>query len=317
MPKIAYIEKKFQAKTMAVIDNATAIIAEYSAQGFTLTVRQLYYQMVARAMIPNTAAEYKRIVKILTDARLAGLIDWYAIEDRTRTLRGNSHWTSPQDIVTTAKKSYLIDKWKDQDYRLEVWIEKDALVGVIASICHDLDVNYFSCRGYTSISAIWKAAIRLRNHALDDDHKQDPVVIHLADHDPSGIDMTRDARDRLDLLTMMAGTVQVERIALNHDQVEQYSPPPNFTKMTDSRAPDYVHRFGYDSWELDALEPQVIVDLIESAILEYRDEERWADKVEEEELHKEIIQIGLDAMPDPDDYEQESDDTDEDEYEWE
>lgn len=257
--------------------------------------------MVARAMIPNIAREYKRIVSIMTDARLAGLIDWYAIEDRTRSLRSNSHWESPQEIIETARDSYQIDKWENQDYRLEVWIEKDALTGVIAGICNTLDVPYFSCRGYTSISAIWRAAMRLRNYAKNLDHEQTPVIIHLADHDPSGIDMTRDARDRLDLLTMMAGKVKVERIALNMDQVEQYGPPPNPTKLTDSRAPDYIHRFGDDSWELDALEPQVIVDLIEDTVLSYRDKDLWAEKVAEEERHADIIQIGLDAMPDLED----------------
>ena len=299
MPKIKYVTKNFQTKTVAVIENSNAIITEYSEQGFTLTLRQLYYQMVARAMIPNTAREYKRIVSIITDARLAGLIDWFAIEDRTRSLRSNSHWESPHDLVASAKRQYQIDKWENQDHRLEVWIEKDALTGVIAGVCRELDVPYFSCRGYTSISAIWQAAMRLRNHAINLDHEQAPVVIHLADHDPSGIDMTRDARDRLDLLTGMAGNVQVKRIALNMNQVEQYGPPPNPTKLTDSRAPDYIGRFGDDSWELDALNPQVIADLIETTILSYRDEELWADKVLEEEYHKDIIQTGLDAMPDP------------------
>ncbi len=97
---------------------------------------------------------------------------------------------------------------------------------------------------------------------------------------------------------MMPGDIQVRRIALNKDQVEQYNPPPNPTKLTDSRAPDYIWKFGSDSWELDALEPQAIVNLIKETVLSYRDESRWDEQVAEEEYHKAIIQIGLDAMPD-------------------
>lgn len=171
--------------------------------------------------------------------------------------------------MRSAASSFSIDKWADQDYRPEVWIEKDALVGVIEDVCTALDINYFSCRGYTSQSEMWAAGQRLQRY---DGAGQLPVVINLGDHDPSGIDMTRDIEDRLELFT---GHAEVARIALNMAQIETYNPPPNPAKLTDSRAEGYVARYGPSSWELDALEPTVIAETIERTILRYRDDARW------------------------------------------
>lgn len=86
-----------------------------------------------------------------------------------------------------------------------------------------------------------------------------PVIIHLGDHDPSGIDMTRDIIDRMDIFEAGVG---VERIALNMDQIELYNPPKNPAKLSDTRAKGYIEKFGSSSYELDALEPRVIRDLI-------------------------------------------------------
>jgi len=267
--KIQYIHKNFSLKSIDLIDTANRIIREYQADGFDLTLRQLYYQMVARDLIPNTQREYKRIGSIINDARMAGLVDWYAIVDRTRTLRRNSHWSHPASILDSCAASYLQDKWKTQPSRVEVWIEKDALVGVIAEICEDYDVPYFSCRGYTSQSSMWSAG-----HQRFKSRGQNTIILHLGDHDPSGIDMTRDIDDRLEVFAG-DGVVDVRRIALNMDQVDEYGPPPNPAKVTDSRAAGYIAEYGHDSWELDALEPRVIVDLIKSNIIDILEVGPW------------------------------------------
>jgi hypothetical protein len=191
-------------------------------------------------------------------------------------VRGNSHWDSPKDIVATCARQFQIDKWEDQDVRVEVWIEKDALVGVIDSICRELDVAFFSCRGYTSQSEMWAAAERLRAHER---MGQETRIFHFGDHDPSGIDMSRDIEERLQLFN---SEVILERLALNMDQVRRYGPPPNPAKVTDSRFASYVDKYGEESWELDALEPQVIVDLVREAVLAVRDEDKWEDAVEQE-----------------------------------
>lgn len=283
MPKICYIERKFSDASLRMIEQANAIIENYAAQGFDLTLRQLYYQFVSRDLIPNRDSEYKRLGSIINDARLAGLIDWEAIVDRTRNVRINSHWSQPGSIIDSAAYSFALDKWEDQEYRPEVWIEKDALVGVIADVCERLDVPYFSCRGYTSQSEMWVAAQRLEEHASNN---QTPIIFHLGDHDPSGRDMSRDIYERLDLFM---GGVQFQRLALNYDQIQQYNPPPNPTKLTDARATTYIAEFGMSCWELDALEPTVIAQLIQDAVWSIRDDAKWEAAVEREQRGKTLL----------------------------
>ena len=269
MPKICYKAKKFRAPSLDIINKANAIIDEFQGQGFTLTLRQLYYQFISRDFLPNTSKSYDNLGAIINAARLAGLIDWSSIEDRTRNLCSLPHWENASSILQDTATQFQFDLWEDQDYYLEVWIEKDALVGVIASICESYDVPYLSCRGYTSQSEMWAASQRLIDRELAG---KNTVIIHLGDHDPSGIDMTRDIQDRL---ALFESTVRVERIALTWDQIEEYSPPPNFAKSTDARFTNYEDKYGNESWELDALEPGVIVSLVESSVEYYLDFDRW------------------------------------------
>ena len=291
MPKICYIARDFAPATLTVITQAEAICIDYDRRGFTLTLRQLYYQFVSKGLIPNKDTEYKRLGSIINDARLAGLLDWYHLEDRTRNLRSLSHWDSPADIINSAAASYRIDKWATQPHRIECWIEKDALLGVIQGVCNRLDIPYFSCRGYTSQSEVWGAAQRLKYYV---NQGQIPVILHLGDHDPSGIDMTRDITDRLKLFM---GGVHVDRLALNFDQVQQYQPPPNPAKLTDSRAIHYIQIHGTDSWELDALTPEIINQLIEDAVYSIREPDLWQTAQDDEDNQKEILKATAERWP--------------------
>lgn len=267
MPKIQYKEIRFNKKTLDTIEAANIIINEYRRNGLDLTLRQLYYQFVSRDLIPNNDKEYKRLGEIVSDGRMAGLIDWRAIVDRTRNLRAYGGYDSPQDAIERVAGHYHRHLWEGQDNYVEVWVEKDALIGVIQNACAPLDTPHFSCRGYTSASEMWEAAQRLRRRA--DGIGGNAVVIHLGDHDPSGIDMTRDIQDRLELFAEMP--IEVRRLALNMAQIEELKPPPNPAKTTDSRHQGYVARFGHESWELDAIEPRRMSNLIRSTIEEYLD----------------------------------------------
>lgn len=280
-----FITKRFSAKSTAVIEEAITIIDDYRAQGFTLTLRQLYYQFVARGLLPNEQREYKRLGQIMSDARMAGLVDWSSIEDRTRSLRSNPHWDGPAGIIESAASSYREDKWAAQDTRIEVWIEKDALTGVIEPVCNELDIPYFACRGYSSQSEQWRAGKRFARYRESGQHV---VVLHLGDHDPSGIDMSRDNYDRLDIFS--GGSVVLDRLALNMDQIETYSPPPNPTKTTDTRAGNYIARFGKSSWELDALDPPVIDRLIRDAVVQLWDQNAWEASTEKEATNRELLE---------------------------
>ncbi|WP_210302598.1 hypothetical protein [Phyllobacterium sp. 628] len=276
-----FIEKKFRKSTVSIITQANVIIDEYRAMGFSLTLRQLYYQFVARGIIPNKQTEYKRLGEIINDARLAGMIDWSSIEDRTRNVRQVNMWSSPQSILDAVASQYLEDPWDTQRYAPEVWIEKDALVGVIEPICNRLRVPFFACRGYTSQSEQYRAGKRF---AASYRNGKRPLVLHLGDHDPSGLDMTRDNGDRLRMFARHG--VMVRRLALNMEQVEQYSPPPNPAKETDSRFENYREQYGDESWELDALNPPIIEALIQEALDDVIDADAWQEVIEREEANK-------------------------------
>lgn len=255
MSKERFVDINFRGKTIALIGQANQIIAEYQSRGFTLTVRQLYYQFVARDWIKNTPQNYERVASVVDDARKAGLIDWNAIEDRTRFLRGFDHYDDPQAFLNSYVEDYKENVWRDQDYHVEVWIEKDALLGVVEGACNDLRVNYFACRGYPSSSELYKAGKRLRRYR---DSGKWPIVFYLGDHDPSGLQMVLNSDSALQTYGRN-NDVEVKALALTRDQIDEYAPPPNYAKESDSRYAWYVDTTGTDDcWELDALDPGVI-----------------------------------------------------------
>jgi len=285
MPKIAYEFKNFGDKALDTIAQANEIIEDYQAQGLVLTLRQLYYQFVSKDLIPNKQAQYKRLGNIVSDARLAGLIDWNAIEDRTRNLMGINTYVDPGDAIRSVVRRFRIDRWEGQAFRPEVWIEKEALTGVISGICGELGIDYFACKGYVSQSEMWRGAMRMKGYGDDD---QKPVIIHLGDHDPSGMDMTRDIDDRNGMFAGF-GSVEIDRIALNMDQVDEYSPPPNPAKLTDSRAQEYIREYGDDSWELDALDPTTLRDLIRTTVEGYRNDDIYFEVMARESEYLETL----------------------------
>ena len=281
--KIAYIDWNPKPETIDLVRQAGQIIREYEQAGYTLTLRQLYYQFVSRGSIENTERSYKNLGNVITKARMAGLISWEAIEDRNREHK--SFWTEEDEMAPIRNLPLYIrfDQWERQAYYVEVWVEKEALGNVVSRACEPYMVPHLSCKGYLSASEAWRAGQRFK--AKLDEGKL-CVLIHLGDHDPSGVDMTRDNRDRLDIFTEVLGGVEVVRLALNMNQVDEYSPPPNPAKITDSRAKGYIRQFGRTSWELDALEPQVLEQMIQDEIKLYVDPDIW-DEVNEMERDKE------------------------------
>lgn len=279
-----YIPRKFSQDNLDAIVQANKIIEEYAARGWSLTLRQLYYQHVARGLLENSGNSYSKLGGLINDGRLAGLISWVAIEDRTRSLHGLNNVSGPGEALAKAREDFRLDLWATQPWRPEVWVEKEALAEVVAHICSELRVDYFPCRGYVSQSEQWRAGRRLANYYAKG---QLPIVFHLGDHDPSGIDMTRDNQERLSLF---AGTqVQVIRLALNMDQILLYKPPPNPAKVTDARFARYQVQYGDESWELDALDPDVIHTLIRQAVERLRDPKLWDEALKAEVEDKLVL----------------------------
>lgn len=276
--RIRYREINIGPGRLRVIQQANDIAERYSRMGLSLTLRQLYYQFVSLDLIPNRQQEYKRLGDIINDARYAGLFDWDLISDRTRNASGGDFGedddSHPETVINP--RYFSVTQWVGQPHRVEVWVEKDALVDVIQRGAQGTRTVTFSCRGYTSSSEVWAAAQRIEAY-YDDPAVEDVTIIHLGDHDPSGIDMTRDITDRLNEFLWGDGfnAVNVKRIALNMDQVLQYNPPPNPAKTTDSRYGRYIRSYGTESWELDALQPEVLMDLIGREVQQHIEPDLW------------------------------------------
>jgi hypothetical protein len=263
MAKEKFVEHSFNKASLALIGTCSGILEEYRQQGYRLSLRQLYYQLVARDFIENSVKSYKRTGDLVSNARKAGLLDWEMIEDRGREAVVNSHW-------------------KGQGNYVEVFVEKDALSGILLPVCRALDVRFTANKGYSSDSAMYEAAKRLIYAGYYGDDIKNVHVIYLGDHDPSGIDMTRDIRERFELYTRGRIEFEVHRLALNFDQVEMWNPPENPAKESDSRYEGYAAKFGESSWELDAVEPATLAGLVREQIEELIDQGVW-DEVENQE----------------------------------
>lgn len=268
MPKIRYQDLNFRPATLKLISQCDAILTSYSENGWDgITLRQLYYQLVAKNVIPNTQPSYHLLGINMNNARVAGLIDWNHIIDRARSLRGLPHHETPNEAINHASQWFHLPWWEEQKYRPEIWVEKDALIGVAQRAGNALDVPFYACKGYNSQSQMWAAAQRFIEYSAQG---KKPIVFYAGDHDPSGVDMSRDVLARLTMFG--AGNVIVQRVALNYEQVEELKPPPNPAKVGDSRYSDYVNYFGTKScWELDAIDANELVTMLTTSVEKFLD----------------------------------------------
>jgi hypothetical protein len=323
MAKEKFRSINFRADAREKIEQMDSIIQEYQGQGLRLTARQLYYQFVSRDLIPNKDTEYKKLTALLTDARYAGMIDWDAIEDRGREPNTPNEWDDLQDRVSSALRSYRLPRWKGQPKYVELWVEKQALAGVLEPIAYEFHATLMVNKGYSSASAMKESAERIktacvtdrtlyddiyerleRTNGLDEDDEErreakqymhenisqalrTPVVLYLGDHDPSGEDMVRDISVRLKEFGVL--WLQVEKVGLTIAQVKQYNPPPNPAKIADPRAANYIAKFGNSSWEVDALPPNVLTRLIRAAFTRHIDRAAMDAVKAQEERDKELL----------------------------
>lgn len=259
----------FHQKTLDLFAAVNGILGEYEGP---LTLRQVYYRLVAAQIIQNTENEYKGLSKHLTRARLAGLVDDSRIIDRVRSTLRVQCWPDLSHFLQTVRRAYRREKWTSQDYNLEVWCEKDAVAGVLEPIANEYEIILYPCRGYNSYSALKEAAERIGY--ID----RPTVVLYMGDFDPSGQDMPRDIRDRL---TKDFG-VQLDLyvIALTRQQIEAYDLPPAPAKRTDSRAAAFMARHGDMAVELDALPPNVLQDLVRDNVEQFFDKSAFEQEAE-------------------------------------
>jgi hypothetical protein len=299
MSKILYEPQRITGARSELVARCEQILSDQARQGYTLTLRQLYYRLIAADAFPdsrrqeiapgqftkNHISNYKWLGDLLTKARIGGMIDWNYIEDRTRGHSGgDSGWSSPAAAIRSIPRWYGISHWDGQPEYLEVWVEKDALSDVVGRPANRWDVAHMACKGSPSTSVMHDAAVRLREI---EDEDREVTILYLGDHDPTGIDIPRDIEDRLRLFNCNA---TVKRIALNMDQIEALNPPPSPAKETDSRTTKYVERFGTeDTWELDALEPAALDNLIDAEIRTHIYQDLRQERLDQEEREKRLL----------------------------
>lgn len=288
-----FLDWRPTGKSADLIDLINSILDDYASQGYRITLRQLYYQLVAGDHIPNTQHEYKKLGYLVNRGRMAALIDWDLIEDRSRSSQSNTHWDSPKQIIRAAAEGYQENRWNNQDCYIEVWCEKDAVSNVIQPVCSSWDVRFMANRGYLSQSAMYEGAMRFRDA---EDQGKAVSLLYLGDHDPSGIDMHLDIQHRMEVF-LSDSLITIDRIALTRDQIQQYKLPTNPAKQTDSRFTKYqrLHNTPF-SWELDALQPLVLRTIVETEILRYIDEDRWAEAEDLESISKQKLKNIADTI---------------------
>lgn len=258
--KQAYEFINFHSKSRARIAVCNEIIAEYQEQGLRLTLRQLYYQLVSRNVIANVEKEYKNLGNLISDARLAGLIDWDAIEDRIREPIQWAEYSDMRELLSETVETYRLPRWAGQKNYVELWIEKSALAGVLQPLASKYHVTLMVNRGYSSSSAMYDGAQRF---LAQQEEGKTLILFYLGDHDPSGEDMVRDIEDRMQRFGLH--DLRLEKLALTMQQVRHYKLPNNPAKIADSRAKKYIAQHGRHCWEVDALNPRILTETVESA----------------------------------------------------
>ncbi len=295
MPKIEFKKQKrsWSKPKQELFVKIDEIIEDYQEQGYDLTLRQLYYQLVSRDLIENVKEEYGKLSIMINDARYYGLIDWDNIVDRTRNVYKHIEFENVKERLQVSAQNYRKDRHAGQHDHVEIWCEKDALSSILEPIVDKYHLNLIVNRGYSSASYMFQNAVRLAKNS--NPGNKNNYILYLGDHDPSGLDMIRDIEDRLNIFGVGNNEYQpckVIPIALTMDQIKEYNPPPNFAKITDKRADKYIKEFGNKSWEVDALEPSVINELLEDKIEDIIDMKKYNDVIkEEQEDKKKLVEL--------------------------
>lgn len=279
---------RLSKKNKIQLDMINKIIEEYKQDGYTLTLRQLYYQLVSRDIILNKVQEYAKLSSLLVKGRMCGVVDWNAIEDRLRVPYIPYDVDDIPDAINDTIEQYRLDRQKNQNVYIEVWVEKDALSGVLKRVTRKYHVRLMVNRGYSSCTAMHDAFKRIK---CAEDEGKDAYILYLGDHDASGLDMIRDIEARLNEFGVFP---LVTPIGLTQEQIKQYNPPSNPAKITDPRAKWYIQKFGNVSWEVDALTPQVLNKLVKDNIESLIDMDAFNEIIEQEEKDK----ITLEKMTD-------------------
>jgi hypothetical protein len=291
--KLKFIEHSFNKKSMGLITALGPLTEEYMNKGWKMTTRHAYYKLVSLNLIQNTEKSYNSVKTLIDNAKQAGLLDWAAFEDKQRVVKGDTSdpYHGPftvnikEAVMREVESCFTSQLWAKQTCYVEVYTEKIALEGLIAEAADERRVAYLAVRGYSSGQALFEAAERFRGKI---NQGKKCVLLYVGDHDSSGEDMVRDVQDRL--ARFGAGEVEVKKIALTLDQARHYNLPPQPLKESDTRSRGYKAKFGIaESWEADALDPDVLIGLVREGILECFNFEIHDANLKEESQYKREI----------------------------
>jgi hypothetical protein len=292
----------FSSKTRTVADALIQVINHDLAAYQPLTVRQCYYQLVGRQIIPNNLSQYSKVSRVLVQLREEGLVPWAAIEDRTRRTtdkRGVSSVTDWLDIEARAlfnPGNYGRCLVQGQTVHVEITTEKDALAAILEDVVYPYCVRLNVVRGQVSATMVEQIARRFDQAIMDNKR---PVLIHFGDLDPSGVAipkaLQRNLADRHGI------DAEVLRAALNPDQVDLFALPgsPDAVKSQDPNHGAWLREYGpaQSAVELDALHPKDLQDILRAALNGVFDMEDFAAQKQREihdrELIKEIRRYAL------------------------
>jgi len=269
---------EMEARAEALID----IVAEIAPA----TVRQVFYQATVRGVIEKTEAGYAKVQRMLADLRRDCEIDYRDIADNTRWMRKLKTYSSLEEAVNYAARTYRKRLWDNTDVYCEVWLEKDALSGVLWPVTSKYDVPLMVSRGYASLSFLHSAADTMEGEG------RPCHVYHLGDWDPSGQDAARAIEVTLRKLAPDA-EIYFERIAVTQDQIEQWDLPSRPTKSSDTRSRKWR---GGDSVELDSIHPDELRQLVQDVIEEHLPPDEFKILKVAEASERELLQAWAESV---------------------
>ena len=253
-----------------------------------LTVRQIFYQLVAAGKRENTRSKYNDLSRLITQMRVDCMLDWDIIDDRARRIsdkRGHEDAGDYARRVSDALGNYQRCLVQGQEYYIETWCEKDALSQIFEEVAWPYCIRHATCRGFDSATALWKFAERARA-AIS--RGQQVVLLYFGDFDPSGL-AAGDATQQSLMERYGLCDIRFVRVALNQEQIEEHHLPHAFdaVKATDTRANRFIERFGeYGACELDAIHPRLLREMTGDAIESYLDMDLFWDQKDIESVER-------------------------------
>ncbi|RIK78509.1 MAG: hypothetical protein DCC67_11475 [Planctomycetota bacterium] len=266
----------------AIRDAIYAVVEQYRP----MTVRQVFYQLVSRGVIEKTEAQYKTTVcRLLVEMRREGQIPYSWIADNTRWMRKPNTYSSLSEMLSLTQETYRRAVWDNQDAYVEIWLEKEALAGVLVDVTSKWDVPLMVTRGYPSLSYVYSAA-----KAIEAQDKP-AYLYYFGDRDPSGVDIDRFVAQQIGEI---APDVELyfERVAVTRSQISELELPTRPTKQSDSRSKN----FAGESVEVDAIDPDTLRDLCESCITDHIDHDAYERLLAVEAAERDTLASMIDGM---------------------